>query len=51
MVSGIFRSLLWQQTIPDALRGRLAGVELFSYALGPSAGRLRASYGRARWPA
>jgi MFS family permease len=42
MVSGIFRSLLWQQTIPDALRGRLAGVELLSYALGPSAGQLRA---------
>jgi hypothetical protein len=34
--------LLWQQTIPDALRGRLAGVELLSYALGPSAGQLRA---------
>ncbi len=42
MVSGIFRDLLWKQTIPDALRGRLAGVELLSYALGPSAGQLRA---------
>src|SRR6201994_2535840 len=25
MVSGIFRDLLWKQTIPDALRGRLGG--------------------------
>lgn len=30
------------QTIPDALRGRLAGVELLSYAVGPSVGQLRA---------
>ena len=42
MISGIFRDLLWKQTIPDALRGRLAGVELLSYAVGPSAGQLRA---------
>ena len=41
MVSGIFRSTLWNQTIPDALRGRLAGVELLSYGVGPSAGQLR----------
>jgi len=42
MVSGIFRDTLWNQTIPDSLRGRLAGVELLSYGLGPSAGQLRA---------
>jgi len=42
MVSGIFRATLWNQTIPDALRGRLAGVELLSYGLGPSAGQVRA---------
>jgi MFS family permease len=42
MISGIFRSTLWNQTIPDSLRGRLAGVELLSYALGPSAGQVRA---------
>ena len=41
MVSGIFRDTLWNQTIPDALRGRLAGVELLSYGLGPSAGQIR----------
>ena len=42
MVSGIFRDTLWNQTIPDALRGRLAGVELLSYGIGPSAGQIRA---------
>jgi MFS family permease len=42
MVSGIFRGTLWNQTIPDALRGRLAGVELLSYGVGPSAGQIRA---------
>ena len=42
MVSGIFRGTLWNQTIPDALRGRLAGVELLSYGIGPSAGQIRA---------
>ena len=41
MVSGIFRETLWNQTIPDALRGRLAGVELLSYGVGPPAGQLR----------
>jgi MFS family permease len=42
MVSGIFRDTLWNQTIPDHLRGRLAGVELLSYGIGPSAGQVRA---------
>ena len=42
MLSGIFRDTLWNQTIPDALRGRMAGVELLSYGLGPSAGQAKA---------
>ncbi len=42
MVSGIFRDTLWNQTIPDRLRGRMAGVELLSYGVGPSAGQIRA---------
>jgi MFS family permease len=40
-ISAIFRQTLWNQTIPDELRGRLAGVELLSYGIGPSAGQLR----------
>jgi MFS family permease len=42
MMSGLFRDTLWNQTIPDEVRGRMAGVELLSYGLGPSAGQLRA---------
>ncbi|RNI21639.1 MFS transporter [Flexivirga caeni] len=40
-VSGTFRSVLWNQTIPDGLRGRLAGIEMLSYSLGPLGGQLR----------
>ncbi|WP_329133699.1 MFS transporter [Streptomyces sp. NBC_00670] len=42
MVSGIFRGAIWNQTIPDALRGRLAGIELLSYSAGPQLGQVRA---------
>lgn len=42
MYSGIFRDSLWNRTIPDQLRGRVAGIELLSYGLGPSGGQLRA---------
>ena len=42
MTSGIFRDTLWNQTIPDNLRGRMAGVELLSYGVGPSLGQIRA---------
>ncbi|MEV0371561.1 MFS transporter [Streptomyces sp. NPDC050636] len=41
MVSGIFRSAMWNQTIPDELRGRLAGIELLSYSVGPQLGQVR----------
>jgi MFS family permease len=39
--SAVFRDTMWKQSIPDHLRGRLAGVELLSYAAGPPAGQLR----------
>lgn len=42
MVSGLGRSTIWNQTIPDALRGRLAGIEVLSYSVGPQLGQLRA---------
>ncbi|WP_229071867.1 MFS transporter [Actinoplanes sp. DH11] len=41
MISGIFRMIMWNQTIPDHLRGRLAGIEMLSYTTGPLAGQLR----------
>ncbi|MDP1721003.1 MAG: hypothetical protein Q8L08_08430 [Candidatus Nanopelagicaceae bacterium] len=34
---------MWNQTIPDELRGRLAGIELLSYSVGPLAGQVRAA--------
>jgi MFS family permease len=40
MISGLFRSTIWNQTIPDSLRGRLAGIELVSYSSGPALGDL-----------
>jgi hypothetical protein len=39
--SGVFRDTMWKQSIPDHLRGRLAGVELLSYGAGPPTGQLR----------
>lgn len=42
-VSALFRSIIWNQTIPDHLRGRLAGINLLSYSVGPLAGNLRAA--------
>nr|WP_308288038.1 MFS transporter [Streptomyces corallincola] len=48
MVSGVFRSAMWNQTIPDELRGRLAGIELLSYSVGPQLGQVRAG-GVAAW--
>ncbi|MFC7643078.1 MFS transporter [Streptosporangium lutulentum] len=42
MVSGVFRATVWNQTIPDEFRGRLAGIELLSYTSGPMIGNARA---------
>lgn len=42
MVSGVFRSTIWNTTIPDHLRGRLAGIELVSYSSGPTLGNVEA---------
>ncbi|MEV4555777.1 MFS transporter [Kitasatospora sp. NPDC049285] len=41
-ISGVARSAIWNQTIPDELRGRLAGVEVLSYSVGPQLGQVRA---------
>jgi MFS family permease len=42
MVSGIFRGTIWNQTIPDRIRGRLAGIEQVSYSTGPLLGNVEA---------
>jgi MFS family permease len=41
-MSGLFRSVIWNQTIPDSLRGRLASIELLSYSVGPTLGNFEA---------
>jgi MFS family permease len=43
MISGLFRMLIWNQTIPDEMRGRMAGIELLSYSIGPTLGQVRAT--------
>jgi MFS family permease len=40
MVSGLGRSTVWNQSIPDALRGRMAGIEMLSYTSGPALGNV-----------
>jgi len=42
MVSGLFRMTIWNQTIPDHLRGRLASIEMISYTTGPYLGNAEA---------
>jgi MFS family permease len=41
-LSGVFRSVMWNLTIPDSLRGRLASIELLSYSIGPTLGNFEA---------
>lgn len=41
-ISGVFRSTMWNESIPPEIRGRMAGVEMISYSLGPTAGQFRA---------
>lgn len=38
MVSGVFRMTLWNETIPESIRGRIAGFEMLSYMSGPLLG-------------
>ena len=42
MMSGVFRQTIWNQTIPDSLRGRLASIEMLSYTSGPALGNFEA---------
>lgn len=41
-ISGIFRSTMWNESIHPDMRGRMAGIEMISYSLGPTAGQFRA---------
>jgi MFS family permease len=39
-VSALMRSTMWNQPIPNSLRGRLAGIEMVSYMSGPALGNV-----------
>ncbi|MET9625943.1 MFS transporter [Lentzea sp. NPDC006480] len=44
-----FRGAIWNSTIPDELRGRLAGIEMLVGSVGPALGDLRAGVMGARF--
>lgn len=44
MVSGIFRGIIWNQSVPNSFRGRLSGIEMISYMTGPLLGNARAGW-------
>jgi hypothetical protein len=37
-ISGLFRHTMWNEIVPTHLRGRLAGIEMLSWASGPTLG-------------
>ena len=41
-ISFTFRNTMWNESIPPEVRGRMAGIEMISYSLGPTAGQFRA---------
>lgn len=43
-VSAIFRFVIWNETIPNNMRGKLAGLEMISYLTGPLLGNMRAGW-------
>lgn len=44
MISVMFRFTIWNETIPDSHRGRLAGIEMISYMAGPLLGNTILGY-------
>ena len=44
MMSGLFRGIIWNRSIPNDLRGRLSGIEMISYMSGPLLGNARAGW-------
>ncbi len=49
MISALFRGTIWNQTIPETMRGRLAGIEMLSYSVGPLGGQVRAGLTADLW--
>ncbi|MBV2167635.1 MAG: MFS transporter [Bdellovibrio sp.] len=49
MMSGLFRGIIWNETVPNELRGRLSGIEMISYMSGPLLGNARAGWMAAKY--
>lgn len=47
--SGLFRQTLWNKTVPNTLRGRLASLEMLSYMSGPKLGDAEAGFVASVW--
>lgn len=43
-ISGIFRGVIWNHSVPNAMRGRLSGIAMISYLTGPLLGNARAGW-------
>ena len=44
MISGLFRGIIWNHSVPNEMRGRLSGIEMISYMTGPLLGNARAGW-------
>lgn len=44
MISAVFRMRVWNETIPDNIRGRMAGIEMISYMSGPLIGNAQLGF-------
>jgi MFS family permease len=44
MISALFRGVIWNESVPNEMRGRLAGIEMISYMTGPLIGNARAGW-------
>lgn len=49
MISGVFRGTVWNMSIPENMRGRMAGIEMLSYSVGPLGGQVRAGITADLW--
>ena len=44
MFSALFRGVIWSHSVPNAMRGRLSGIEMISYMIGPLLGNARSGW-------
>ena len=49
MISAVFRGTVWNMSIPENMRGRMAGIEMLSYSVGPLGGQVRAGLTADLW--